>query len=319
MMLAFSLLGSAASLSAEEHQKAQAEEMKKLMLQSRALKPGHDIYYHHMYAHLLKPFRHEPDLTLLEIGANTGESLDLWATYFSNVKSIYGVRWGIADKQMQPCKAGESCRKIHLIDADQSRLAHLQNVVMKSLGDLKFSLNMASSSWAGTGYGIVIDDGSHVPRHMLLSFQTLWPYVRPGGVYVLEDIGFSYADRPGKIYGYTIGDGGVGKPSPGNLVEKFKQLADVVARPWAMPRANFTVFTPEVDSTVWSVQFTSGVIIVQKQTEDQQLMLRSVENDLNTGRHQLYSGSSVKEFREALAKEDRNWDRNWDASVWVHG
>mmetsp|Transcript_26068 Transcript_26068/g.69536 ORF Transcript_26068/g.69536 Transcript_26068/m.69536 type:complete len:172 (-) Transcript_26068:197-712(-) len=95
---------------------------------------------------------------------------------------------------MQPCTAGEACRKIHLIDADQSKHSHLQRVVVESLGGLSFSLDMASSSWAGTGYGVVIDDGSHVPRHMLLTFQTLWPYVRPGGVYVLEDIGYSYSD-----------------------------------------------------------------------------------------------------------------------------
>jgi len=115
---------------------------------------------------------------------------------------------------------------------------------------------------------------------------------------------------PGKIYGYTIGDGGVGKPSPGNLVEKFKQLADVVARPWCMPRANFTVFTPEVDRTIWSVQFVSGVVIVQKQTADQQMMLRSVERDLIRlyGGHHLYAGPSAAKYREALEHEDRSWD-----------
>ena len=310
LSLAF-VLDSVAILSAEQQQKAQADEMKRLMIQTNAHKPARrSIYYHHMYAQLLKPFRHEPDLTLLEIGANTGESLHLWAAYFPNIKSIYGVRWGITDKQMKPCTAGDVCGKIHLIDADQSKHSHLQSVVVKSLGSLKFSLDMASLSWVGTGYGVVIDDGSHIPRHMLLTFQTLWPYVRPGGVYILEDIGFSYSDRPGKIYGYTIGDGGVGKPSPGNLVEKFKQLADVVARPWCMPRANFTVFTREVDSTIWSVQFVSGVIIVQKQTADQQMMLQSVERDLIHlyGGHHLYAGPSAAEYREALEHEDRSWD-----------
>jgi len=60
-ILAFSLacvLGSVAILSAEEHQRDQAEEMKRLMLLSNAHKPHYpkSIYYHHMYAQLLKPF-----------------------------------------------------------------------------------------------------------------------------------------------------------------------------------------------------------------------------------------------------------------------
>ena len=82
------------------------------------------------------------------------------------------------------------------------------------------------------GYDIIIDDGSHVPKHMLLTFRHLWPYVRPGGMYVIEDIGFSYVDAPSKIYGYQLGDGGIGQPPPGNLVEKFKQVADLVSRQW---------------------------------------------------------------------------------------
>lgn len=39
---------------------------------------------------------------------------------------------------------------------------------------------------------VVIDDGSHVSNHVLTSFQTLFPRLRDGGVYVIEDLQTSY-------------------------------------------------------------------------------------------------------------------------------
>ena len=187
--------------------------------------------------------------------------MHLWASYFRSIKRIDGIRWGVKPAQMRTCE-GPACDKVHIYDADQSKSSHLRRVVIASFGTLEYTTDMSAKDfWARVGYDIIIDDGTHVPRHMLLSFQTLWPYVRlrPGGLYVLEDIGFSYADRPRTLYGNVLGSGGLGKTSPDNIVEKFKQLADLVSRPWCMPDAKFTVFTPEVDETIWSVQFVSGI------------------------------------------------------------
>ena len=67
----------------------------------------------------------------------------------------------------------------------------------------------------------------HVHVHVSVQMPTSHP-----GVYILEDLGFSYVDRPTEIYGYKVRGGGVGRRPPGNVVEKFKQLADAIARPW---------------------------------------------------------------------------------------
>lgn len=37
-------------------------------------------------------------------------------------------------------------------------------------------------------FDIIIDDGSHVPEHMKLSYEVLWPTISPGGFYIIEDI-----------------------------------------------------------------------------------------------------------------------------------
>jgi len=41
-------------------------------------------------------------------------------------------------------------------------------------------------------FDIIIDDGSHVNEHVKTSFRSLFPYVRPGGLYVVEDLQTAY-------------------------------------------------------------------------------------------------------------------------------
>lgn len=35
---------------------------------------------------------------------------------------------------------------------------------------------------------VILDDGSHEIEHMIISFKELWPLVKPGGMYIIEDI-----------------------------------------------------------------------------------------------------------------------------------
>jgi hypothetical protein len=64
-------------------------------------------------------------------------------------------------------------------------------------------------TWVDGGWDIVIDDGSHLPRHQLVSFCALFPFVRPGGLYIIEDIESSYYNSPSpSLYGVKIRDAG---------------------------------------------------------------------------------------------------------------
>ena len=38
------------------------------------------------------------------------------------------------------------------------------------------------------GFDIIIDDGSHDPKDQIKSFESLFPSLKCGGVYVVEDI-----------------------------------------------------------------------------------------------------------------------------------
>ncbi|MEU3906544.1 class I SAM-dependent methyltransferase [Streptomyces goshikiensis] len=60
-------------------------------------------------------------------------------------------------------------------------------------------------------FDIVIDDGSHINDHIRTSFQALFPHVRPGGLYVIEDLwtaywsGFGGNEDPKQYSGTSLG------------------------------------------------------------------------------------------------------------------
>ena len=64
-------------------------------------------------------------------------------------------------------------------------------------------------------FDVIIDDGSHFPKHQKKSFEVLFNYLSDGGVYIVEDMRSSYRK------GYE-GDPNLGK---NNLVEFFKALS----------------------------------------------------------------------------------------------
>ncbi len=41
---------------------------------------------------------------------------------------------------------------------------------------------------AGWSFGIIVDDGSHQSSHQQISLGALFPYLAPGGLYVIEDL-----------------------------------------------------------------------------------------------------------------------------------
>ena len=40
----------------------------------------------------------------------------------------------------------------------------------------------------GSDYDIIIDDGHHFQKHQQVSWGKLFPHVKPGGIYVIEDV-----------------------------------------------------------------------------------------------------------------------------------
>jgi len=152
------------------------------------------------YAEHLGPLRFHRNV-VLEIGVGgrdgfdqpaPGGSLRVWRDYFPR-SVIAGL--DINEKNVQ---LGE---RVRFFRGDQSSTADLTRVAGE-LGRLD----------------VVIDDGSHVGAHQWASFRVLFPLLRPGGWYVIEDLSTSY---------YPDYEGGVPAPSTTG-VGLLRELVDSV-------------------------------------------------------------------------------------------
>lgn len=115
----------------------------------------------------------ESPITLVEIGVggyrdptDGGASLRMWRDFFPRAL-VYGL--DIVDK------SAHNDGRIQTLCADQS------------------APNSLAQAIAQTGCpDIIIDDGSHISKHVITTFTTLFPLLRPGGKYVIEDLQTSY-------------------------------------------------------------------------------------------------------------------------------
>eukprot|EP00937_MAST-01D_sp_MAST-1D-sp2_P002919 g2919.t1 len=122
------------------------------------------------YAQYFEPLR-ERDLRVLEIGVRGGSSLQLWHAYFPRA-TIVGL-----DVSMKDTDVSALGGRVVALECDQSDPAALQRVVDRVGGE----------------FDIVIDDGGHTMQQQQVSLGFLFPHLKPGGLYVIEDLHTSKA------------------------------------------------------------------------------------------------------------------------------
>lgn len=105
---------------------------------------------------------------LLEVGIMHGASLRMWHDWFTNAQ-IYGV-----DNDYDLFDSAEAHR-CGLIYADATKA-----------DDVRERLAPFGP------YDVIIDDGSHLTQDQQDAWYYLWPHLRPGGAYVIEDLHTSY-------------------------------------------------------------------------------------------------------------------------------
>jgi demethylmacrocin O-methyltransferase len=121
--------------------------------------------YTAVYARLFRDLRCLP-IRLLEIGIEYGKSMRTWLDYFPQA-TIIGVDINPQFSDTHP--------RLHLEIADQYN-----------------SAQMAQLAARYNPLDVVIDDGCHKADAVKVSFEALWPEVRPGGLYIIEDVGTFY-------------------------------------------------------------------------------------------------------------------------------
>lgn len=104
------------------------------------------------------------EVHVVEIGIYSGGSLPMWKAYFGPGCRVYGV-----DIE-EACKAYEGDRtRVFIGDqADRGFWARFRSEV--------------------PSVDILIDDGGHTPEQQIVTLEEMLPHLRPGGVYLCEDV-----------------------------------------------------------------------------------------------------------------------------------
>ncbi len=132
--------------------------------------------YEIMYGALLLPYYHQhPEMKMLEIGLGCdmnygpGASVWLWKELFPRAELWEAEYDG---ECVQKSKAKKQLDGIHTLVGDQGDPSVLDQWIEESKGN----------------FDVVIDDGGHTQCQIWTSFEKLWPTVKPGGLYFIEDL-----------------------------------------------------------------------------------------------------------------------------------
>jgi SAM-dependent methyltransferase len=104
------------------------------------------------------------DVVVVEIGVYSGGSLEMWKRYFGEHATIHGV------------------------DIEEACLAYEAEGTHVHIGDQADRDFWSRFKEDVPVIDVLIDDGGHHPDEMRVTFEELFPILRPGGVYICEDI-----------------------------------------------------------------------------------------------------------------------------------
>ena len=143
--------------------------------------------YQSLYEELLGPLHCQP-LNILEIGlgcnvgiSEAGKSLAMWLHYFPLATVTvfeYDEACVAAWRAQDPMRIGFEVieRRVSFFVGDQAKANDLQPLLSRAPFDF------------------ILDDGGHSFKQQVVSMGVLLPAVRPGGLYIMEDLGTSFSD-----------------------------------------------------------------------------------------------------------------------------
>ena len=119
------------------------------------------------------------DVGVVEIGVYSGGSLRMWRNYFGSQSRIHGV------------DIEEACR------------VYEEEGVRLHIGDQSDRAFWRRFKQAVPLLDVVIDDGGHTAEQQTTTLEELLPHLRPGGVYLCEDIHRDHNQFAAYLSGYA--------------------------------------------------------------------------------------------------------------------
>lgn len=122
-----------------------------------------------LYESFFKDYK-DKNINILEIGVDNGDSLRVWREYFTKAK-ICGI--DIIKKDFK-------IPNVEILCGNQTDPIFLNSVVNKY-----------------KNFDIIIDDGSHISKDIIFTFNYLFKFLNNEGLYIVEDLQTSYIRRYG--------------------------------------------------------------------------------------------------------------------------
>ena len=180
-----------------------------------------DIYHSHFSKYRNKK------VTILEFGVFHGGSLQMWKKYFGKKARIIGV-------DINPKCKDLTEKQIEIYIGDQENRTFLRKLA-KEIGEVD----------------IVIEDGGHTMKQQINTFEEIYPIVKKGGIFLIEDLHTSYWAEYGG--GYKKKD---------SFIEYSKDLIDKI-HAWHTPD-NKKPMIDDMTTSVKAMHVYDSIIVFDK-------------------------------------------------------
>lgn len=183
------------------------------------------MHYFSIYERHFSRYRGKPT-KMLEIGVFHGGSLQMWRHYFGPQAQIIGV------------------------DVNPDCAAFAESGIAIEIGDQEDRAFLAMLRDKHGPFDIVLDDGGHKMGQQIASFEELFPALREGGVYAVEDTHTSYWP-----------DWGGGVRRQGTFIEYSKQFVDDLHANFAQQPEH----TPgKLNNMCSGVHFYDSIVVLER-------------------------------------------------------
>mmetsp|Transcript_8434 Transcript_8434/g.12568 ORF Transcript_8434/g.12568 Transcript_8434/m.12568 type:complete len:383 (-) Transcript_8434:110-1258(-) len=221
--------------------------------------------YIYVYEYEFEAYRKTSSpVNILELGVSFGGSLQIWKKYFGAESTVVGV-----DIDPDVCNEDGYGDGIYVYCFDAVDISPLQVVLEEHNID------------------IIIDDASHISKNIITTFEAAFRGLRPGGLYIVEDISTSY---------WTDVYGG-GMRHPGTTIEYFKLLVDDINHLYAYDINSKSAHDAYMGRWIDHIKFEDGLIIIKKRHSPR--VRRNARVFTGNSDTSLMSAREMQQFREA--------------------
>ena len=180
-----------------------------------------DLYHRHF-----EKYRNQDKIVFVEVGVQSGGSIEMWKSYFGEEKLDY-----------------------YGIDVDFDALRFSRNGVTIFIGDQSDPVFWDSIRTKIPPIDIFLDDGGHYMNQQILTLEKMFWLVKDGGVFACEDLHTSYIHRFG---------GGVGKAT---MIERCKVVIDQINARWSQDEQ---LKEDEYTRNVAGIHFYDSMVFIDK-------------------------------------------------------